>query len=413
MRIFLKNSLLTAIAGSLATLFPAHALEFESYFRTGFGSNTEGGTQQCFQLPGALSKYRLGNECEHYLDLFARHDLNTFADGSVLHAEVMGVLLGPYESYGKRATFSSQHDGFARLATAYVSWRNLPWLNGGGVWAGRRSFYYKHSDIHITDFYWRDLGGTGFGIEDVKMGPVKMTYFFSRKDNIFQEDYVNRHDLWLEGLPTNHHGTLDFGFNYIQRDDHRAGTHAGWSVTAKHLQQLRDNTQNVFALQYGEGPGMGLGFTGDVFLDRNNSTWRVLDVFDWQAGRLGGQAMVLWQKDRFQNGPDQDWRSLGVRPVYAFAERFKLAIELGHDRVATSGGRGTYLSKFTIAPIFSPKGQTFWVRPEIRLYYTYARWNRAAQQAADLSMPGTALSSSGAFGPQLHGSTFGVQIEYW
>jgi hypothetical protein len=38
------------------------ALEFTGYVRSGAGSS-DGDRQSCFQLPGALSKFRLGNEC--------------------------------------------------------------------------------------------------------------------------------------------------------------------------------------------------------------------------------------------------------------------------------------------------------------------------------------------------------------
>ncbi|WP_372875826.1 carbohydrate porin, partial [Pseudomonas sp.] len=71
------------------------------------------------------------------------------------------------------------------------------------------------------------------------------------------------------------------------------------------------------------------------------------------------------------------------------------------------------LNKFTVAPTWSPAGPGFWARPEIRLYYTYASWNAAAQRAASELAAGSALSDSGAFGSARHGSNFGVQVEYW
>ena len=71
------------------------------------------------------------------------------------------------------------------------------------------------------------------------------------------------------------------------------------------------------------------------------------------------------------------------------------------------------LSKFTVAPTWSPNGPGFFERPEIRLYYTYATWNKAAQEAANLLAEGSALSDTGAFGSARNGSNFGVQVEYW
>ena len=69
---------------SLAIPFGAQALEFSGYMRSGVGESSASGSQSCFQLPGAPSKYRLGNECEQYAELDLRHDLMTFDNGSVL-----------------------------------------------------------------------------------------------------------------------------------------------------------------------------------------------------------------------------------------------------------------------------------------------------------------------------------------
>ena len=83
-------------------------------------------------------------------------------------------------------------------------------------------------------------------------------------------------------------------------------------------------------------------------------------------------------------------------------------------RMTAKAADGTRtLSKFTFAPTWSPKGPGFWERPEIRLYYTYARWNKAAQLAANRLGAGSALSDSGAFGRARHGSNMGLQVEYW
>lgn len=49
----------------------------------------------------------------------------------------------------------------------------------------------------------------------------------------------------------------------------------------------------------------------------------------------------------------------------------------------------------------------------MRLYYTYASWNEAAQRAANQLAAGSALSDSGAFGSARHGANVGLQVEYW
>jgi len=72
------------------------------------------------------------------------------------------------------------------------------------------------------------------------------------------------------------------------------------------------------------------------------------------------------------------------------------------------------LTKLTIAPAVAV-GRNFWSRPELRLFYTYARWNDAARAAADsASDPNvTSISSSGIFAGRNHASTIGVSFESW
>lgn len=50
----------------------SQALEFGGYLRSGVGTSVNSGSQSCFQLPGAQTKYRLGNECEQYGELELR-----------------------------------------------------------------------------------------------------------------------------------------------------------------------------------------------------------------------------------------------------------------------------------------------------------------------------------------------------
>ncbi len=405
----MKKTTRLGLAVSLASLAmpcAAQALDFNGYVRSGIGESTASESQACFQLPGAASKFRLGNECEQYAELGLRQDLFTMDDGSVLSVEGMAAL---YNEYDHTPKFTGDH-GFARLVQAYAEWSNVAALNNGSLWAGRR--FYKRNDIHISDFYYWNQSATGAGIENVEIGGLQYSYAFSRKDSVFQENYTNRHDFNVGGFDTNPNGELQFGVSYVADPD-RGDSNSGWSVTAQHEQVGFLGGSNTFAVQYGEGPGTGLGYTGDVTLDESAKSWRVVEFFDWQVTpRFGGQFQAVYQKDTRQDGGDQDWISVGVRPVYALTEEFKLVAEVGHDQIDAEAGTRK-LTKFTIAPTWSPAGPEFWARPEFRLYYTYAQWNDAAQEAANLMAAGSALSETGAFGSAQHGSNFGVQVEYW
>ena len=405
----MKSSLNYSICiASLCLLAPlsASALEFAGYLRSGVGNSLNGGKQSCFKLPGAEAKYRLGNECEQYAELELRQDVYSFDDGSVLSVDGMASL---YNQYDRQLTFQGDN-GSARLPQLYAQWSNLPGLNGGSLWAGRR--YYKRNDIHISDFYYWNQSATGAGIEDVLIGGLKYSYALSRKDNLYQENYVTRHDFNVAGFNTNPGGELELGLSYLDKPE-RTDAHSGWAITAQHVQSEFLGGKNKFAVQYGEGSGTGLGYTGDFRLDNSSKRYRIVEFFDWQlTPHFGGQVEAVYQKDFRPDGGNQEWLSLGVRPTYAISEQFKLVTELGHDQVKAADGTRK-LSKFTFAPTWSPKGPGFWTRPEVRLYYTYASWNAAAQRAANEFDAGSALSDSGAFGSARHGSNAGLQVEYW
>ena len=405
----MKSSLNHSICiASLCLLAPlsASALEFAGYLRSGVGNSLNGGKQSCFKLPGAEAKYRLGNECEQYAELELRQDVYSFDDGSVLSVDGMASL---YNQYDRQLTFQGDN-GSARLPQLYAQWSNLPSLNGGSLWAGRR--YYKRNDIHISDFYYWNQSATGAGIEDVLIGGLRYSYALSRKDNLYQENYVTRHDFNVAGFNTNPGGELEFGLSYLDKPE-RTEAHSGWAITAQHVQTEFLGGKNKLAVQYGEGSGTGLGYTGDYRLDNSSKRYRIVEFFDWQlTPRFGGQIEAVYQKDFRPEGGNQEWLSLGVRPAYAITEQFKLVTELGHDQVKAADGTRK-LSKFTFAPTWSPKGPGFWTRPEVRLYYTYASWNAAAQRAANELDAGSALSDTGSFGTARHGSNAGLQVEYW
>ncbi|MFC0665781.1 maltoporin [Azotobacter chroococcum] len=408
-RITVKKALFPLCA-LLAFPLAAQAVNFSGYYRLGIGGNTKGGTQSCFQLPGAPTKYRLGNECEQWSELAWDHDI-ALADGSTLSGMVMG---GFYNPIGHKPKFkdSNEHGGgSSRIQQMFVEWKNAAVLNGGNFWVGRR--YYKRNDIHMTDLYYWNQSATGFGFDEVPIGDLRYSYVFSRKDNKNQDPYVTRHDFNVDGFKTNPGGEVQLGVSYLQGPD-SSDSHGGWSVAVQHKQEgFLGGKYNTFALQYGEGPGTGLGYTGDTGLDKENKSWRMVEYFDWQTTeRFGGQFQLVYQKDVRPDGDNSRWLSFGVRPVYAFTETFKLSAEIGHDQIkATDGTRK--LTKFSIAPTWSPGGPGFWARPEFRIYYTYATWNEAAQRAATEMNPDSALSETGAFGTDRHGGNFGVQVEYW
>lgn len=386
----------------------AFALETSGYLRTGFNTGTDDTGNACFKLPGAKSKYRFGNECEQYAEVDIRHDFPSLEDGSILAVEGMPAVMNPY---GETLKFNGESGGRVRLVQAFASLRKSPLLNGGTFWAGRR--YYNRKNIGISDFVYWNQSATGFGFDQVAIGGLRYSYVFSRKDSVFQERSVTRQDFNVIGFQTNPGGELELGTSIISRPGGNSDSHGGWSVGVQHYQYIAAGNLNKAAFQYGQGPGVGLGSTGDVSYGNNVRSWRILDAMDLQlTERFGIQLETLYQRNINQHADGDDWLSLGVRTTYGLTDQIKLIADLGYDRIKADEGV-RWLSKNSLAVAWSPKGPSFRARPELRLYVTQAYWSRAAQTAANLYSSGSALSDTGPFGSRLNGSQAGVQLEYW
>lgn len=374
----------------------ASGLEFHGYMRAGMGATEDGKTQECFKLTGASSKYRLGNECEQYAELFAKQNLIKLKDNSELS---INGMLQFYNQYGQTLSFNDDN-GFARLNQIYLDWRNVSYLNGANLWAGRR--FYNRSDIHMSDLFYWNQSGTGFGIDDYKINDLSFGYVFSRKDNVFQKSYVNRHDLTVKGFEWTPKNKLNTGLSLIDADQ------LGWSLTVQNITSDVLNGKNTLVLQYGEGAGVGLSYTGDPTLGRDNTSLRFIEALDWESNnkKFNGQALALYQKDQFKDQDNRDWISLGSRVAYVVQDHFKVSTEIGYDQIKQND-QTRNLTKLTLAPTWSIKGTGYYDRPELRLYYTYAFWNDEEQKLRALTQPNSRFQNLS------NGSNFGAQLEYW
>jgi maltoporin len=408
MRNIAIHTLTLAAFASLAAQ-PASALDVNGYIRALAGTNSSSGDAACFKLAGAASKYRLGNECEVYGELMLGQQLAKLSDGGTVKANVMFSLFTP-TSDSAMLTDNNTDTG---VAQAYLAAEHLSVLNGGTVWAGRR--YYKREDIHINDFFYWNPQGLGAGIEDVELAGLKLSYAVFRQDNDSQAQNATRHDFQVRGIGTNPNGELELGLSVIPNADKGLGGSSGWAMTVQHRQShILGDGWNKLALQYGQGPGTGLGGTGALSNDSNVKRWRLVEgVYAQLNPKLGGMLTAVYQKDE-SNAGNQTWISLGGRVTYGISEHFKLQAELGHDQVKPSGGDTRRLTKLTLAPTWAVS-PAFWSRPELRLFYTYAQWNDAAALAANGSTdPAVAsMSSTGVFAGKRHGSTVGLQFEGW
>lgn len=387
----------------------AHAelpVDFGGYFRSGMGSSSKGGKEACFGLAGAGSKYRLGNECETY---------GEFALGGQAYKGKDGFNI----RINTRLAFSVNQNQDWEQATP--AWRELNAVAeniGTGAfakskaWIGKR--FYDRQDVHITDYYFWNNSGPGAGIENVDLGATKLSYALIRSaDSTDSKRLAFAHDLRFSGIKVNPDGELTVG---VQLNQKRNATGAakiagGNLLTVMHTQGNVMGGFNKLALQYGKGSGAGTGGV-NFGANENDSVFRITEQVMVQpsGSKWSGMGTFVYEdKKDALSATHTKWTSIGVRPVYHFAENFSLAAELGHDRVSRAGQASRSLTKFTIAPQLSA-GNGFWSRPVLRAYYTYAKWNDAAQAAAGA---GDALSKTGVFGAATNGSTIGVQVEAW
>jgi maltoporin len=375
--------------------------EYHGYFRFGSGSNrgsdSSRGSQACFGLEG-VAKYRLGNECDFDAEVGYTREFAKSAGGTSFVGTAMVAAYNPEPGIG---------DSTLRMSQAFVEAKNVGFLKGGTAWIGRR--YYNRPDVHVIDFKYVVMDGTGAGIDAIPVGPGKFSYGVFRND-IDMPQSATRHSFIYQDVPVNRNGTLKFDATIIRADSSVANGHGGWALSVTHKQDKVFGGDNTLALQYGVGPGMKIGGTGDITLGSDFTRTRIVDQLIWRVNpAFTGSANLVVQRDKGPVGT-QTWTSFGVRPVVALHEHFKLQLDIGHDRInPADGGPIQQLTKITLAPTLSA-GKDFTSRPELRAFVTYARWNRAAQAAAT---PDTPLSSSGVFGGSRQGISIGVQIESW
>ncbi|MEC5215252.1 maltoporin [Actimicrobium sp. GrIS 1.19] len=383
----------------------AFPIDFGGYFRSGFGTSSEGGKEACFGLAGAGSKFRLGNECETYGEL-------AFGGEAFKGANGFGIRLNTRLAFVvKNNTDFEQYSPAWREANAVAENIGTGAFSKAKAWVGKR--FYDRQDVHISDYYFWNDSGPGAGLENIDLGGVKLAYAIIRNaDDADNKRTILTHDIRFSGIKTNPDGELTLGAELMQKRNGigaSAPTASGHLLTAMHVQSNLMGGFNKIALQYGKGSGAGTGSVNFGALTDDKVTRITEQIMVQPEGTKWSGMGTFVYEDKETASIHSKWTSFGVRPVYHFADNMSLAAEFGYDQVKPDNQATRHLTKFTIAPQLSA-GNGFWSRPVLRAYYTYAKWNDAAQSAAGA---GDALSTTGAFGAKTNGSTVGFQVETW
>ena len=428
-----------------SSLFSAQtlAVDFSGYLRSGIGNTLTGGDQACFFAAGASSKYRLGNECETYAELGLGKELYKKDEKSFYLGSRIAYVTNQsndFEAVGRGGTLTgidfdnqtvttSDSNPFTNAQSAirefFVLGKNvLSSFPGATLWAGKR--FYKRNDIHITDFYYWDVSGPGAGIEDINVGFGNFSFAWLRNtdgnwvydgtvgdlslSNNAGQVSNNVLDFRLTNIEANKNASIELGLNIgktnlteDQEDDPGYPEQSGSMVTFQHIQGQWFGGFNKFTVQYAQDGMIG----GSGRLTSNAAEGSMIRVINQGVVDLSSNInmmYVLLHEDRdLDNGQGQTWESAGIRPIYHWDDIMSTALEVGYDKISPqSTGNDRDLLKITLAQQWSA-GKSFWARPQIRAFVTYAQWDGDIYQAASESV------SAG----EDNGITFGVQLEAW
>lgn len=433
-------------------------MDIHGYFRAGYGRDDEGGPQVAFQAPGAFSKYRLGNEAENYGELafgknfylpgaFKLGESPNGVPGSTASAGGIGSSLASPENRGPVARVQA-------MLSVYNPYQDL--LSSGGTefgmpeafasignvvasqpamkfWAGSR--YYRRHDIHISDFFFYNMSGSGGGVEDIQLpfGKLSAAWIGAGASSGFsdlpQPDAENEAgfskanwDLRLHDVEVPF-GKGEIGLVISRADsgkdaDGNTGPDAtGFSVNFLHTRDkfLSEDGFNKISAQFGTGPARTFtsGFetitlTNGVYIrPEERDSWRLRFTEHFTAELSPafsiGPALVYQLTDYGDLGGKVQWASAGLRPIWHFNKYISLALEAGVDWVKNDeAGTSDYLYKVTLAPQVS-LGRRFMSRPVIRAFVTYGHWGDDF------------VGQVGGFdySDRNQGVTFGVQMEAW
>jgi maltoporin len=327
-------------------------------------------------------------------------------------------MLALSENNGQRDFESSQGDKFTIAGSQNYfiggGFFGKGALDDAKIWIGKR--YYNRHDVHITDYYYWNNSGLGAGIEDIAAGPAKLAFAYhqngsdatvngSPQTNVLT---TRRLSLRAYDIPVNPNGRLETEFVYLAGSsaNDAVNTGNGFSLMVEHTQSGVFGGFNKLAFITGTDVGAGgasiptLATAADVF---QGSDLRIIDqlYFAPEGSPISGQATVVHQQVKPDNGPKQTWWSIGARPQFNFTDLFSVAVEAGYDTLKTDGVGTAKLGKITIAPQLQ-LSRGFWARPVFRAFATYAKWNGTARPQA-----------GGVFGDDNNGMTYGVQVEAW
>lgn len=400
---------------------------FFGYMRSGFGLDGQGGPHDVFRAPNSEAKYRLGNEAEAYVEALFRY---SFEDDNqaLFETNLRLAFVTPTSKSNQFLTTTSVREAYVRSRGIIARKPQL------AFWAGQR--FYDRYDVHLNDYFYRDMSGFGGGFEDLALGSfakLSLAFLGGSIDELASNGSVqpvnefvfNKTTLDLRihdiDIPFGKLGfTLDLsnfsGDSVVTTDGTFTVTSStGLSFGVFHEVAFEGGTNRI-NLFYGTGAAenykaviqqpMGIMLApGETLEVGDFRRFRVLNDLQFDiSAHFSLLGLLMYQQ--LDNGRPQqhalNWVSAGLRPAYHLNRYFSVVGEVGMDYTSQKALDSGTLFKMTIAPQLSPLNKIM-SRPALRAYFTYAHWSD--------SFVGQIAANS--YADANRGVSFGIQMEVW
>ncbi len=400
---------LAAACGALMAGTAAHAVDWTGYMRGGpAATSVSSKSRQCYGI-GEL-KYRLGNECDFYGEFQLAQAMK--ADSVDFNAVLMTNYYSPATESDKSA---NPADNFG-VEQAYVEMKGVDIAPQALFWMGKRR---DRDDVHIVDTFFTNMSGVGAGVENIDVGFGKFGFSGYKNDSAAQyvdgqlsstanNNGVARLHAQLYDIAVNPDGKLRLVASY-SRGDSQGGLKGqnGYGFNVEHVQDKFFGGGNHIWLQYAEGStDINQGISDNGSHGSGYKSWRIVESPSWQIGSFGGQAIAMYQHNEMPStaGTKSNYWTIGGRGSWGITKNLKWLTEIGYSSLKPDGSTAENVTKVTIGPALST-GPDFWKRPELRLYVTYADYNKAA--AADTA------NNYGFVSNKTNAVSYGAQVEIW
>ncbi len=448
-RMMTGSFLLVAMLAAGSAQAQTSDFEYHGYMRSGIGFSRGGTDQACYKAPKAGYKARLGNECETYIETnFVKVHGNK--DDAYFTSNVNIALVSdahrdwePTTAEFTPATNSNKQALTLSLREAYASGHNLFGKGGMSFWAGKR--FYKRHDLHMFDYYIIDNTGPGAGVESINAGFSKIHFAVLRNIPNTAGPAQTNLDLRFSDIAIGPGSLEAILINGTAGNRGHATGKENWeAISGNQLALIYANGlfggNNKVVLQYGQGlfggsaagrestlnawGGWGsqdIGKGDKTTLDsrKKSSTLRLSEQLVTNGDTISSESVLIYQSTSFGDAKDATGKkvkdlkelTIGTRPIYHVNKNAAVALEYAYTNITDAlppAGTSTEwndatLHKLTLAPqLTADKG--YWARPQIRLFATYAMWNKEANGQ---------VATGDVYDNDENGFSTGAQLETW